>query len=109
VGKIGVVAGNVSEAIPGSTVVAVDYPATFDNYTVSENKGVVAMTSLISSYVAACPAGKIALLGYSQGGQVAMDVVCGTSEASFTVTPDLGDVFKNNRESLQHGAVLVTG
>lgn len=95
-GHIATVAGNVTEAIPGSTVSAVDYPATFDAYFASVNLGVVAMTALISSYVTACPASKIALLGYSQGGQVAMDVVCGTSETLFTVTPDLSDAFKNN-------------
>jgi hypothetical protein len=95
-GRIGVVAGNVTEAIPGSTVVAVDYPATFDAYLTSENTGVAAMYALITSYVAACPDSKIALLGYSQGGQVAMDVVCGTNEQFFEVTPDLSAEYRNN-------------
>ncbi|KAB5576214.1 acetylxylan esterase 2 [Coniochaeta sp. 2T2.1] len=95
-GRIGVVAGNVTEAIPGSTVTAVDYPATFDAYFQSVNLGVTAMTALIASYITACPSGKIALLGYSQGGQVAMDVVCGTSEKLFAVTPDLSDAFLHN-------------
>lgn len=97
-GRIGVVAGNVTEAIPGSTVAAVDYPATFDAYFASVNTGVAAMSAMIAAYVTACPSSKIALLGYSQGGQVAMDVVCGTSETLFTVTPDLGDAFKSNSE-----------
>jgi len=96
VGRIGVVAGNVTQAIPGSTVAAVDYPATFNAYFASVNAGVTAMYAMIASYVTACPDSKVALLGYSQGGQVAMDVVCGTSEALFAVTPDLSDVFRSN-------------
>jgi hypothetical protein len=101
-GRIGVVAGNVTEEIPGSTVSAVDYPATFDAYFASVHTGDVAMSGMIASYIAACPSSKIALLGYSQGGQVAMDVVCGTSETLFTVTPDLGDAYKNNSKSERH-------
>ncbi|OIW32673.1 cutinase-domain-containing protein [Coniochaeta ligniaria NRRL 30616] len=95
-GRIGVVAGNVTQEIPGSTVSAVDYPATFDAYFASVNMGVAAMNAMIAAYITACPSSKIALLGYSQGGQVAMDVVCGTSETLFTVTPDLSDAFRSN-------------
>jgi pimeloyl-ACP methyl ester carboxylesterase len=95
-GRIGVVAGNVSELVPGSSIDAVVYPATFDAYFLSEGTGVLAMTSMIKAYTAACPASKIALIGYSQGGQVAMDVVCGTSETLFNVTADLGDAFAKN-------------
>ena len=96
VGRIGVVAGNVTQAILGSTIAAVDYPATFDAYFASVGAGVAAMYAMIAGYVTACPDSKVALLGYSQGGQVAMDVVCGTSEALFAVTPDLSDVFRSN-------------
>lgn len=105
-GRIGVVAGNVTDEIPGSTVSAVDYPATFDAYFASVNMGVAAMSAMIASYIIACPSSKIALLGYSQGGQVAMDVVCGTSETLFAVTPDLSDAFRSN--SKQPGGVMQT-
>jgi hypothetical protein len=97
-GRIGVVAGNVTALVPGSTVAAVDYPATLDGYFASEGLGVAAMTAMIAAYVVACPTSKIALLGYSQGGQVAMDVVCGTSETLFAVTPDLSEAFGSNSE-----------
>lgn len=99
-GKIGVVAENVIEAVPGSTAAAVDYPATIEAYFASEDMGVAAMTAMIAGYVADCPSSKLALLGYSQGGQVAMDVVCGTSEPLFAVTPALSDAFRNHGEFL---------
>lgn len=97
-GRIGVVAGNVTEMLAGSTVAAVDYPATFSatGYFASVYMGTAAMTAMIAAYVLACPTSKIALLGYSQGGQVAMDVVCGTSETLFKATPDLSDAFANH-------------
>ncbi len=66
VGRIGVVAGNVSLQIPGSITVALDYPATFDNYLTSEFNGTEEMNAKIVNYVSQCPNGKIALLGYSQ-------------------------------------------
>ncbi len=66
VGRIGVVAGNLSLAIPGSITVPLTYPATFDNYLTSEFNGTEEMTTKIANYVSQCPNGKIALLGYSQ-------------------------------------------
>lgn len=66
VGRMGVVAGNVTERVPGSTVEAVTYPATFDDYIDSEGEGVVAMTDMVVEYVKSCPDARIALLGYSQ-------------------------------------------
>ncbi len=65
-GIIGTVATQVQQQIPGSDVVAVDYPATLENYVTSESQGVVAMTKLIMDYASACPNSKIVLMGYSQ-------------------------------------------
>lgn len=65
-GRIGVVAGNVTERVPGSTVEAVEYPATLTDYLESEGDGVAAMAALIAAYVGRCPDSRIALLGYSQ-------------------------------------------
>ncbi|KAK3354024.1 cutinase-domain-containing protein [Lasiosphaeria hispida] len=88
-GRIGVVAGNVSLLIPGSTVAAVNYPATFEQYTISEATGAAMFAKMVGDYAAACPGAKIALLGYSQGGQAVMDALCGNSEAGFTASADL--------------------
>ncbi|KAH8883120.1 cutinase-domain-containing protein [Thozetella sp. PMI_491] len=96
VGRIGVVAGNVSLALPGSSIAAVDYPATFEDYIGSESAGVLGITQLLANYTKQCPNGKVALLGYSQGGQAVIDTLCGHSEYPFNDTSDLGDSYKAN-------------
>ncbi|KAH8897976.1 cutinase [Thozetella sp. PMI_491] len=85
-GIIGAVATQVQQQIPGSDIVAVDYPATLDNYLTSESQGVSAMTKLVNDYAVACPNSKMVLMGYSQGAQVTADTLCGTSEANFNAT-----------------------
>ncbi|KAK0732253.1 cutinase-domain-containing protein [Lasiosphaeris hirsuta] len=93
-GRIGVVAGNVTLLLPGSTVAAVNYPATFEQYTVSEATGATIFAKMVAEYVAACPDTKIALLGYSQGGQAVMDALCGNSEEGFMASADLAAGFR---------------
>ncbi|KAK3688875.1 cutinase-domain-containing protein [Podospora appendiculata] len=95
-GRMGVVAGNVSLLIPGSTVSAVDYPATFEAYFASEAKGSEVFTTLIAEYTKQCPKTKIALLGYSQGGQALMDALCGNSEWGFTPSADLSESYESS-------------
>ncbi|KAJ2894712.1 acetylxylan esterase 2 [Zalerion maritima] len=97
-GRTGVVAGNVTEAISGSTVEAVEYPATIDDptYFDSEAEGNAAMGALLKSYVDKCADGKVVLMGYSQGAQVASDLVCGTSEALFDGSDDLSADYSSN-------------
>ncbi|KAK3323148.1 cutinase-domain-containing protein [Cercophora scortea] len=95
-GRMGVVAGNVSLLIPGSTVAAVDYPATFEGYFASEAKGSEVFTTLIAEYTRQCPNTKIALLGYSQGGQALMDALCGNSEWGFTPSADLSESYDSS-------------
>lgn len=70
--------------IPDSKKVAVDYRASMDGgYSASLNEGTLAMGAAVRQYVAACDAvgmrAQVALMGYSQGAQVAMDTVCGMS------------------------------
>lgn len=98
-GRVGAVARNVSDAIPDSYIEPIVYPATFANYTTSESEGVAAMTKSIRDRVAACPDGKIALLGFSQGAQVSADTLCGTNDgagSAFPDTPDLGAEYERN-------------
>lgn len=76
-GIIGAVATQVQQTVPDSDSEAVDYPATLTNYQSSEASGVAGMLNLIQSYAAKGPNSKIALLGYSQGAQVAGDIMCG--------------------------------
>jgi acetylxylan esterase len=65
-GALSQVTSQIISQVPGSDAVAVNYPAALFPYQSSEEQGVAAMTLLIEQYVAACPTGKIALLGYSQ-------------------------------------------
>jgi len=76
-GIIGQVATSITQRVPGSDSVAVNYPATLYNYQNSESAGVTAMTNLVTQYVASCPDAKIVLMGYSQGAQVVADTLIG--------------------------------
>lgn len=78
-GRIGSVTTLIKQAIPGSRSEAITYPATLNNYQSSETQGVAAMVQAIASYVRACPNGRFALLGYSQGAQVIGDALGGGS------------------------------
>ncbi|KAJ4221620.1 hypothetical protein NW759_006866 [Fusarium solani] len=84
-GITGEVAEDVADRVKGSIVEPLDYPATFLDpaYDESEADGVKAMTELLTNYHSSCPDGKIAVFGYSQGGQVATDTFCGGSGGSF--------------------------
>jgi acetylxylan esterase len=65
-GIIGAVADDVASQIPGSTITAVDYPATLQNYQASEAEGVAEMTRLIQEFNANCAGSQMVLMGYSQ-------------------------------------------
>lgn len=65
-GIIGSVADDVASQMPGSTITAVDYPATLENYQSSEGTGVAAMTKLVQNFTTSCPESKMVLMGYSQ-------------------------------------------
>jgi hypothetical protein len=98
-GIIGAVAQNVSAQIAGSSIVAVDYPATLTDYVKSETSGVAAMKDLVLDYYAACPKGKMVLMGYSQGAQVTADVACGATELTFPSTTGLAKNVTDNSKS----------
>ncbi|RGP75028.1 acetylxylan esterase 2 [Fusarium longipes] len=84
-GVIGKIADAVAERINGSHVVGLDYPATLQSpdYEVSESQGVKTLQDILGNYFSKCPDNKVAVFGYSQGGQVATDVFCGGSGGDF--------------------------
>ncbi|ROW00459.1 hypothetical protein VPNG_07926 [Cytospora leucostoma] len=85
-GRLGPVADAVVSACPGSDVVANPYPALLDGYVGSETAGIDNLTLIVREYRECCPeAGKLVLLGYSQGAQVTADFLCGRSEVGFPV------------------------
>lgn len=63
------------------------------------------MTRLVTEYAAVCPDSKMVLMGYSQGGQVTLDTLCGTSSAGFAATePVSADIAeKGEFEREKHG------
>ncbi|KAL8381888.1 hypothetical protein RB595_005911 [Gaeumannomyces hyphopodioides] len=85
------VAEDVVSKIPGSDFVSVDYPAKLSDYKASQKAGLVAMSALINDYTAACPDGKVVLMGYSQGAHIAADIVCGASEETFDQASAISD------------------
>ncbi|KAF2216423.1 carbohydrate esterase family 5 protein [Cercospora zeae-maydis SCOH1-5] len=81
-GTVGPVANLVEAQVAGSYSQAIDYPATIialdSNYITSVVDGIEDTKTKIQDYVAACGANsRIALIGYSQGGNVMTDTLAG--------------------------------
>ncbi|KPM36473.1 hypothetical protein AK830_g10086 [Neonectria ditissima] len=85
-GIMGAVAEKIINRMPGSDIVAVDYPALLDPYVPSQTAGVANMTKMVQEYAEECPRTNMVLMGYSQGAHVTADVLCGASEANFPTT-----------------------
>jgi acetylxylan esterase len=79
----------LKQQIPGATSEALTYPAKMP-YSGSIPVGVTNMKAAIAKYTSACPTGKLVLLGYSQGGAVLTDTLCGGGGAQVgPATPGL--------------------
>ncbi|GKT47808.1 acetylxylan esterase 2 [Colletotrichum spaethianum] len=79
-GLLGNIAKNASSQIPGSIITPLVYPAQLDPYPPSVAAGVTNMTSLLNQQAQQCPGTKLVLMGYSQGAQVSLDTLCGTTD-----------------------------
>ncbi|KAJ6790063.1 hypothetical protein PWT90_03974 [Aphanocladium album] len=84
-GETGALAKNITAAIPGSDMVAVDYPASFTNpsYDESEKAGAKDVYDQVTKYHEECPGHKMAYLGWSQGAQIAVNAFCGAQGGLF--------------------------
>ncbi len=78
-GATGALAKNISDAVPGSDIVAIDYPASVSdpNYNDSEKEGSQDVYDKVTKYHQDCPGHKMAYLGWSQGAQIAVNAFCG--------------------------------
>ncbi|KAI6512596.1 hypothetical protein MCOR16_011161 [Pyricularia oryzae] len=67
-GRIAPVATSIRDAVPGSFITALDYPAKINaaEYFFSVHRGVSRLAKLVRDYVKMCPQGKIALLAVVQ-------------------------------------------
>ncbi|KAF5005350.1 hypothetical protein FDECE_8162 [Fusarium decemcellulare] len=103
-GVTGNITDSIADRIKGSIVHPLDYPATLLNpfYTKSEKEGVENMQEVLTNYHESCPDGKIAVLGYSQGAQVAGDSICGPDSDSVEEKPNplSTDILKDNLVAL---------
>ncbi|KAK1462051.1 cutinase, partial [Colletotrichum melonis] len=79
-GLLGNIAMNASMQIPGSVITPLVYPAQLDPYPPSVSAGVMNMTTLLNQQAQQCPQSKLVLMGYSQGAQVSLDTLCGTTD-----------------------------
>lgn len=86
-GTAGPVVDSILKAFPGATSEAIDYPAAGDDqYAASVQAGVKAVVNQVDSFVAGCPDTQVVFVGYSQGGQIMDDAICGGGDPNFGVT-----------------------
>ncbi|KAK4142200.1 Acetylxylan esterase [Dichotomopilus funicola] len=81
----------VKQAYPGATSEAIDYPACGGqsqcggiSYDQSASQGTTAVVSAVTALNQQCPDTKIVLIGYSQGGQIVDNALCGGSGSTLT-------------------------
>lgn len=101
-GKPAQVADLVAARVPNSVSVAVDYPATALKkralYPASVTDGINDTKQKIEDYVAACGDGsRIALIGFSQGGNVMTDLLAG----GVLKPAPLSEKYRQNSQSTQ--------
>jgi acetylxylan esterase len=111
-GRLIAIVHTVMGRIRGSDSLGLDYPATIDdpNYFESVAEGGKAMKSAVEEYHEACPEGRMAVLGYSQGAHISMDALCGGGVAGFEdLTPLPLDLVESSSKTEPRSRVVHTG
>ncbi|EAA27421.1 acetylxylan esterase [Neurospora crassa OR74A] len=92
-GTAGVVVNLILQAYPGATSEAIVYPACGGQsscggvqYGDSARQGTNAVATAVNSLNARCPDTQIVLVGYSQGGQIMDNAVCGGPDSGAGIT-----------------------
>ncbi|KAK4459452.1 family 5 putative carbohydrate esterase [Cladorrhinum samala] len=92
-GTAGVVVNLVLQAYPGATSEAIVYPACGGQascggvqYGDSARQGTNAVASAVNSFNQRCPSTQIVLVGYSQGGQIMDNALCGGPDAGSSIS-----------------------
>lgn len=85
-GSAGAVVDSILSAFPGATSEAIDYPASGDSppYSESVATGVSAICSQVSSFASQCPDTQLVVVGYSQGGEIFDNALCGGGSCSIS-------------------------
>lgn len=76
-GSMLTLAEKVMQENPGTTMEAIDYPATIENYDVSSTAGTKAVEQQLSTFVQKCSSSKVVMMGFSQGAQIVGDALGG--------------------------------
>lgn len=92
-GSSATVVNMVTKAYAGATSEAITYPACGGqascgniSYADSAKQGVSAVVSAVNAFAQQCPTSQIVLVGYSQGGQIMDDALCGGGDTAEGVT-----------------------
>ncbi|KAB5566761.1 acetylxylan esterase precursor [Coniochaeta sp. 2T2.1] len=92
-GSSSTVVNLVLQAYPGSTAEAIVYPACGGQascggiaYGTSANQGTAAVASAVNSFNQRCPNTQLVLVGYSQGGQIMDNALCGGGDSGAGIT-----------------------
>lgn len=107
-GTAGPVVDAILAAFPGATSEAIDYPAAGDDaYAASVQAGVQAVVDQVDGFVADCPDAQVVLVGYSQGGQIMDDAICGGGDPNFGVEDERVPLSKDSVAAIK--AVVLLG
>ncbi|OQO14554.1 hypothetical protein B0A48_01433 [Cryoendolithus antarcticus] len=92
-GSSSTVVNLILNAYPGSTAEAVSYPACGGqsscggaSYSSSASQGTQIIAQLVNSYYAKCPSTQLVIVGYSQGGEITDNAVCGGNDSPQGIT-----------------------
>ncbi|ROT41296.1 cutinase-domain-containing protein [Sodiomyces alkalinus F11] len=92
-GSAGSVVDSIRAAFPGATSEAITYPACGGqsscggiSYGDSARQGTAAVAQAVNSFHQRCPNSQIVLVGYSQGGQIMDNALCGGTDPGSGIT-----------------------
>ncbi|KAJ5088242.1 hypothetical protein N7456_011858 [Penicillium angulare] len=96
----------VLQLIPNSSSVALPFHHGGSDHRIVAAEGALMMQDYIRQYVASCPQSKIFLMGYSLGGIVMMDGLCGTSSLWLNPVPGLEPKYNRNGPHLSNFPII---
>ncbi|KAL1838834.1 hypothetical protein VTJ49DRAFT_2191 [Mycothermus thermophilus] len=113
-GSAGRVVDMIKGAFPGATSEAINYPACGGQgncggvqYGDSARQGTSAVAQAVNSFHQRCPNTKLVLVGYSQGGQIMDNAVCGGPDSGSNISTTASPINASAHEQIK--AVILMG